>query len=63
MTYPLEELLKEDQEFKWIDECNISFETLKRTLVEAPILRFPKISRTHRRIMPSNKSDLNTTRG
>ena len=41
MTYPLEELLREDQEFDWTDECNISFETLKRKLVEAPILRFP----------------------
>ena len=40
MTYPLEELLREDQVFDWIEECNISFETLKRNLVEAPILRF-----------------------
>ena len=41
MTYPLEELLREDQEFDWIEKCSISFETLKRKLVEAPILRFP----------------------
>ena len=41
MTYPLKELLREDQEFDWIEECNISFEILKRKLVEAPILRFP----------------------
>ena len=41
MTYPLEELLRKDQEFDWTEECNISFETLKRKLVEAPILRFP----------------------
>ena len=40
MTYPLEELLREDQEFDWIDEGNISFETLKSNLVEGPILRF-----------------------
>ena len=40
MTYPLEELLREDQEFDWTYECNISFETLKRKPVEAPILRF-----------------------
>ena len=44
MAYPLEELLREDQEFDWIEECNISFETLKRKLVEAPILRFPNWS-------------------
>ena len=44
MTYPLEEILREDQEFNSIEECNISFETLKRKLVEAPILRFPNWS-------------------
>ena len=41
MTYPLEELLKDDQEFKWTEECQISFDKLKRKLVEAPILKFP----------------------
>ena len=44
MTYPLEELLREEREFDWTKECNISFETLKRKLVEAPILRFPNLS-------------------
>ena len=41
MTYPLEELLRHDQEFEWTEECDTSFDTLKRKLVEAPILRFP----------------------
>ena len=41
MTYQLEELLREDQEFDWTEECNISFDTLKRKLVKAPILSFP----------------------
>ena len=40
MTYPLEELLREDQEFDWTNEYNISFDTLKKKLVEAPILKF-----------------------
>ena len=44
MTYPLEELLRDHQEFNWIEECDISFEKLKRKLVEAPILRFPNWS-------------------
>ena len=44
MTYPPEELLREDQEFEWKEECNISFEKLKRKLVKAPILRFPNWS-------------------
>ena len=44
MTYPLEELLREDNKFDWTEECNISFEKLKRKLVKAPILRFPNWS-------------------
>ena len=40
MTYPLEELLREDQEFDWTKECNISFDKLERKLVEEPIPRF-----------------------
>ena len=44
MTYPLEELLREDQYFDWKYECNISFQTLKMKLVQAPILRFPNWS-------------------
>ena len=44
MTYPLEELLREDQEFDWIEECNISFNTLTRKLVEEPILILPNWS-------------------
>ena len=44
MTYPLEELLREDKEFNSTEECHISFEKLKRKLVEAPILRFPNWS-------------------
>ena len=44
MTYPLEELLREDQEFNWIEECHISFKKLKGKLVKAPILKFPNWS-------------------
>ena len=44
MTYALEELLREDKEFDQIEECQLSFEKLKRKLVEAPILRFPNWS-------------------
>ena len=43
MTYPLEELLRDDQEFNWTEECDISFEKLKIKLVEAPILTFSKL--------------------
>ena len=44
MTYPSEQLLRENRVFDWTEECNISFETLKRKLVEAPILIFPNWS-------------------
>ena len=44
MTYPLEELLRDDQEFNWTEECDISYKKLKRKLVKAPILRFPNWS-------------------
>ena len=37
-------MLRDDQEFNWIEECDISFKKLKRKLVEAPILRFPNWS-------------------
>ena len=40
MTYPLEQLLREDQVFNWTAECDTSFDILKRKLVQAPILRF-----------------------
>ena len=41
MTYPLEELLKDNEEFIWTKECQISFNKFKRKLVEAPIIKFP----------------------
>ena len=37
-------MLRDDQEFNWTEECDISFEKLKIKLVEAPILRFPNWS-------------------
>jgi hypothetical protein len=38
----LDELLKNDIEFSWSMYCHKSFEFLKRNLVEASALRFPK---------------------
>jgi len=38
ITFPIDELLKKEVEFQWSQECNKSFELLKRKLVEAPIL-------------------------
>ena len=44
ITYPLEELLKENQEYKWTKKWDISFDILKKKLVKAPILWFPNWS-------------------
>ena len=44
MTYPLEELLKENQEYEWTEECDASFDTLKKILVESHVLQFPNWS-------------------
>ena len=44
MAYALEELLRDDKEFNWEEECHISFEKLKIKLVEASILQFPNSS-------------------
>ena len=38
LAMPLTELTKKDKEFDWTEECQGAFETLKRKLVDAPIL-------------------------
>ena len=43
MNYPLEELLREDQEFKWTEECHISFEKLKKKISRSPHLKVSKL--------------------
>ena len=35
---PMTELLKKDTKFKWTEECENSFQELKRHLVTAPVL-------------------------
>ena len=35
---PMTELLKKDTKFKWTDECEVSFQELKKRLVTAPVL-------------------------
>ena len=38
---PMMELLKKDTKFKWIHECEASFQELKKRLVTAPVLILP----------------------
>ena len=45
ITYPMDELLREDVPFNCRKELQKSFQILKRKLVEAPILKFPNWSK------------------
>ena len=38
---PLHQLTKKDREFLWTDHCQDALDTLKRKLVEAPVLVYP----------------------
>ena len=40
---PLYHLTQKDVQFSWTKECNESFQCLKRSLTEAPILAFPHL--------------------
>jgi hypothetical protein len=41
----MERLLKKDSKFQWTEECQQSFDTLKKKMVTAPILVFPDWSK------------------
>ena len=38
---PMAEFLKKDTKFKWIEECEASFQELKKCLVTSPVLILP----------------------
>ena len=38
---PLHHLTNKDVTFKWIEECQIAFDTLKQKLVDSPLLSYP----------------------
>ena len=40
---PMTELLKKDTKFKWIEDCEASFQELKKRLTTAPVLTLPDI--------------------
>jgi hypothetical protein len=42
---PMTELLKKENKFKWTDECEISFQELKKRLVSAPVLCLPDLEK------------------
>ena len=41
------ELLKKDSKFKWTDECQASFQELKKCFVTAPVLILPDIHKDY----------------
>jgi hypothetical protein len=42
---PMTELLKKKKKFQWTDECEVSFQELKKRLVSAPILCLPDLEK------------------
>jgi hypothetical protein len=42
---PMTELLKKERKFKWTNECEISFQELKKRLVSAPVLCLPDLEK------------------
>ena len=47
MARPLTKLLAHDCEFKWTNQCDISFQMLKDTLCSAPILKYPDTTKPY----------------
>ncbi len=39
ITYPITSLLRKGKNFEWIEECEDSFEHLKKLLTRAPVLK------------------------
>jgi hypothetical protein len=55
ITTPMENLLKKDCQFQWIEECQQSFDTLKQKMVTTPIMVFPDWSKAfHMYVDPSS---------
>ena len=44
---PMTELLKKDTKFKWTEECEASFQELKKHLVTSPVLILPDQSKDY----------------
>ena len=43
-AYPLQQLTRKDVPFKWTDDCQKAFDTLRTNLVNPPILAYPNMS-------------------
>ncbi len=47
LASPLTKLLMKDVKFQWTDQCQESFNELKRHLVEAPVLTLPTLGKEY----------------
>ena len=47
MARPLTKLLAHDCEFKWNNQCDISFQMLKDMLCSAPLLKYPDTNKPY----------------
>ena len=45
---PLEELTGKNKRFSWSEECQASFEALRKALISAPVLRLPDVTKSFR---------------
>ena len=45
---PLTELTKKNRAFRWTEECQNAFETLRTALTQAPVLAFPDINKPYK---------------
>ena len=55
---PMTELLKKDTKFKWTEECEASFQELKKRLVTSPVLILPTNVRIMKCIVTLHIEDL-----
>jgi hypothetical protein len=42
---PMTRLLEKNKDFDWTEECQVSFEELKKRLISAPVLILPNITK------------------
>jgi hypothetical protein len=45
ITKPMTRLPEKNKNFDWTDECQVSFEELKKRLTSAPVLTLPDITK------------------
>ena len=53
---PLEELTGKNKRFSWNEECQASFEALRKALISAPVLRLPDVSKSFRLVTDASNT-------